>query len=56
MDHAVQKTPEREAFYRKIDGENLYRVVERDGRPDHAGAEERAAGRICGASTPSATT
>src|SRR4051812_50088200 len=23
MDHAVQKTPEREAFYRKIDGENL---------------------------------
>src|SRR4051794_41545741 len=23
MDHVVQKTPEREAFYRKIDGENL---------------------------------
>lgn len=23
MDHAIQKTPEREAFYRKIDGENL---------------------------------
>ncbi len=23
MDHAVQKTPEREAFYRRIDGENL---------------------------------
>ena len=23
MDHAVRKTPEREAFYRKIDGENL---------------------------------
>jgi len=23
VDHAVEKTPEREAFYRKIDGENL---------------------------------
>ena len=23
MDHVIQKTPEREAFYRKIDGENL---------------------------------
>src|SRR4030088_1411490 len=23
MDHAIQKTPEREAFYRKIDGESL---------------------------------
>jgi gentisate 1,2-dioxygenase len=23
VDHAIQKTPEREAFYRKIDGENL---------------------------------
>src|SRR6202048_3718335 len=23
MDHVIEKTPEREAFYRKIDGENL---------------------------------
>lgn len=37
---AVQKTPEREAFYKKIDGET-FRALERDGRPDHAGAEER---------------
>ena len=37
---AVQKTPEREAFYRNRRRKSL-RTVERDERPDHAGAEER---------------
>ncbi len=38
---AVQKTPEREAFYKKIDGEKSLRAVECAGRPRHAGAAQR---------------
>ena len=51
---AVQKTPEREAFYRKIDGENLsalWNVMSDLITPE----PEAPAGRPSGNSTPSAT-
>jgi gentisate 1,2-dioxygenase len=52
---AVQKTPEREAFYKKIDGENLSALWNVMG--DLITPERRApAGRICGSSIRSATT
>jgi len=52
---AVTKTPEREAFYKKIDGQNLsalWNVLGDLVTPSRAAP----AGRICGNSTRSATT
>jgi gentisate 1,2-dioxygenase len=46
---AVQKTPEREAFYKKIDGENLSALW------NVMGDRRAPASLTCGNSTPSAT-
>ena len=53
---AVQKTPEREAFYKKIDGENLSALWNVTGRSRSRRSREAPAGRICGSSIRSATT
>ena len=52
---AVQKTPEREAFYKKIDGENLSALWNVLGDLSRR-SREAPAGRICGNSIRSATT